>query len=43
MKNPLIHGFASFASGLAILQSDNWLIESLALLAIGVNTIMIKE
>lgn len=43
MKNPLIHGFVSFASGLAILQSDNWLIESLALLAIGISTIMIKE
>ena len=43
MKNPLIHGFVSFASGLAILRSDNWLIESLALLTIGVNVIMIKE
>lgn len=43
MKKPLILGFVSFASGLAILRSDNWLIETLALLAIGVNTMIIKE
>ena len=43
MKNPLIHGFVSFASGLAILQSDNRLKEYLALHVIGVNIIMIKE